>query len=299
MGRKAAKKPPTRRIAATPTGISPLAIGIGVSLALHAAVLSLHFSFPDASRFMRDSALDIILVNARSTQKPVNAQARAQANLDGGGDTDEDRRAKTPLPPSLQKAPGDDLLELRKRQASELEAQQQQLIAQTRSARSASPGQSGEIRNDSQRLSGLDLAESAKAMVRLQGEIDKSVEDYNKRPRKKFVGARTEEYGLAPYITAWQTKVGRIGTLNYPPEAKGKLYGKLQVYVELMVEDGSVYTVEVRRSSGLKVLDTAAVRIIKMGAPYGQIPKKDLGGATVLGFASTIEFFDNDKLSAH
>ncbi|MDR1708667.1 MAG: hypothetical protein LBS70_03005, partial [Candidatus Accumulibacter sp.] len=60
-------------------------LGIAVSLALHAALLSLHFKFPEASRILRDRALDIILVNARSENKPSDPQALAQVNLDGGG----------------------------------------------------------------------------------------------------------------------------------------------------------------------------------------------------------------------
>jgi hypothetical protein len=58
----------------------------------------LHFQFPDAANAMREKALDIILVNSKSAKKPRDAQALAQANLDGGGNTDENRRAKTPLP---------------------------------------------------------------------------------------------------------------------------------------------------------------------------------------------------------
>ena len=84
-------------------------IGIGVSLALHAGLLSLHFKFPDASRAFKDKALDIILVNSKSARKPSEAQALAQTNLDGGGNVDEDRRATTPLPPSTKQKSGTEL----------------------------------------------------------------------------------------------------------------------------------------------------------------------------------------------
>jgi len=106
------------------TKLPSLYLGIAVSVALHTGLLSLHFQFPDASRLLRDKALDIILVNARSAHKPVDPQVLAQANLDGGGDTDQDRRAKTPLPPSDRQMRGDDV-ETLKRRAQELETQQQ------------------------------------------------------------------------------------------------------------------------------------------------------------------------------
>ena len=69
--------------------------------------------------------------------------------------------------------------------------------------------------------------ESARAMARLEGEISKTTDEYSKRPRKKFIGARTEEYRFAQYIEDWRQKIERIGTLNYLEAARGKLYGSL------------------------------------------------------------------------
>jgi periplasmic protein TonB len=146
-------------------------------------------------------------------------------------------------------------------------------------------------------ISGLDLLESARAMARLEGEISKSTEEYNKRPRKKFVGARTEEYGLAAYLDAWKQKIERIGTLNYPDAARGKLYGAVVIYVELNATDGSIYNAEISRSSGHKVLDQAAMRILRMAGPFGPIPREPLGGATVLSFARTWYFTQGDALN--
>jgi protein TonB len=146
-------------------------------------------------------------------------------------------------------------------------------------------------------VSGLDLAESARAMARLEGEISKTADEYSKRPRKKFVGARTEEYGLAAYLDGWKQKIERIGTLNYPAEARGKLYGAVVIFVELRAEDGSLYNAEISRSSGHKVLDQAALRILRMSAPFGAIPQQALGGATVLSFARTWYFTQGDALN--
>ena len=81
---------------------------------------------------MKDKALEIILVNSKSARKPSDAQALAQNRLDGGGNVDENRRAKTPLPPSAQQQAGAEL-EQRQRRVQELEAQQQKLLSQTKS----------------------------------------------------------------------------------------------------------------------------------------------------------------------
>ena len=98
----------------------------------------------------------------------------------------------------------------------------------------------------------------------------------------------------APYFDAWKQKVERIGTLNYPDEARGKLYGKVVIFVELRAEDGSLYSAEISRSSGHKILDQAALRILRMSAPFGPIPREAMGGAAILSFAREWNFVPGD-----
>src|SRR5690606_39141806 len=94
------------------------------SLVLHAVPLSLHFSFPDAPKSQDvPPSLDVVLVNSKSATAPVKAEVLAQANLDGGGNTDEDRRAKTPRPAAPKVERGDDVKRAQRR-VEELEAQQ-------------------------------------------------------------------------------------------------------------------------------------------------------------------------------
>jgi protein TonB len=272
-------------------------LAVGISVLVHGLLLLVQFQFPDASNALREKALDIILVNAKSARKPSDAQALAQANLDGGGSTDESRRVKTPLPPTEKQTSGTDLQQMQRR-VQELESAQQTMLTQAKSLRSvASNKTASEQPVPHSPISGIDLLESARAMARLEGEISKSTEEYNKRPRKKFVGARTEEYGLAAYLDAWKQKIERIGTLNYPDAARGKLYGAVVIYVELNATDGSIYNAEISRSSGHKVLDQAAMRILRMAAPFGPIPREPLAGATVLSFARTWYFTQGDALN--
>ena len=255
-----------------PPGERTLWLAVAASLFLHALLLSLHFSFPDASRAFQDKALDIILVNSRSAHRPSDAQALAQANLDGGGNSEQNRRVRTPLPPAARQQNGNELKQAEKRVRA-LEAQQQRLLAQARSktvaAAKADP-QPAAVEPQAG-ISGRDLASSALAMARLEGEIARDSDDYNKRPRKKFIGTRTDEYRFAQYIENWRAKVERVGTLNYPEEAKGKLYGTLVLSVTIK-SDGVVDKVEINRSSGHRVLDDAARRIVTMAGPYANFP---------------------------
>lgn len=270
-------------------------LALGVSLLLHVVVLSLHFTFPDAARAFQDRALDIILVNSRSARKPSEAQALAQANLDGGGNSEEKRRAKTPLPPAPKHQDGDDLDHSQKR-IQELEAHQQRLAAQTRSRTTVAPAADKQVQPEpTPSVSGRDLAHSALAMARLEGEIAKEVDDYNQRPRKKFIGTRADEYRFAQYNEEWRLKVERVGTLNYPEAARGKLYGSLILTVSIR-SDGTVASVEINRSSGHKVLDDAARRIVAMAAPFAAFPPAIRHDTDLLVITRSWNFTQRDSL---
>lgn len=282
---------------AAPADNRPIWLAVGLSLVVHALLLTLHFRFPDASSAMREKALDIILVNAKSAKKPRDAQALAQSNLDGGGNTDENRRAKTPLPPTLQQTTGDDLQQMQRR-VQELEAAQHKMLTQAKSLRNVSSSQTAsEQPVPAPSVSGLDLMESARAMARLEGEISKTSDEYSKRPRKKFIGARTEEYRFAQYIEDWRQKIERIGTMNYPEAARGKLYGSLVLTVSISA-DGSVTRIDINRSSGYKVLDDSARRIVQMASPYSPFPPDIRRDTDVLEITRTWNFTQGDQLSA-
>lgn len=277
-----------------------LTLAVAISLAVHGLLLSLHFTYPDAFSRVAERALDVVLVNSKHARRPKDAQAKAQANLDGGGNTEEERIARTPLPPSEKLRDGDDLVEARQRVA-QLEAAQSQMMTQLRSIRSVSSAarQDETPPQPPQPLSGYDLANRALAIARLEAQIDRQTDDYSKRPKKKFVGARTEEYLPAQYIEEWRQKVERVGNLNYPEAARGKLYGNLLVYVEINSE-GELVRAEVQRSSGHKVLDDAALRIVRLAATngFGRFSSEMKNEYTILAFARTLSFVQADQLQA-
>ncbi len=270
-------------------------LALGFSLLLHGLLLSLHFRFPDASRAVKDRALEIILVNAKSARRPSEAQALAQANLDGGGNIDENRRAKTPLPPSASQQTGAEL-EQKQRRVRELEARQQKLLAQSQSKAVAAPQEQAEAQPEpTPALTGRELASSALAMARLEAEIAKSVDEYNKRPRKRNIGTRADEYRFAQYVEDWRQKVERVGTLNYPEAAKGKVYGNLVLSVSIQ-SDGVVQKIEINRSSGHKVLDEAARRIVQMASPYAPFPPDIQRDTDIIEITRTWSFTRGDAL---
>jgi len=275
-----------------------LTLALGASLLLHAALLAVRFAPPDLVDKARERALDVILVNSKSKARPDKAQAKAQTNLDGGGNTEEDRRAKTPLPPSDRTREGNDLTEAQRRVA-ELEAQQQQMMTRLTSERAVGADKSRNIPTPlpAESRSGVDLASSALAIARIEGQISRQMDEYNQRPRKKFIGARVEEYRFAQYVEDWRQKIERIGNLNYPDAAKGRLYGSLVLTV-VIKSNGDLDRVEINRSSGQRLLDDAARRIVQMSAPYAAFPDAIRRDTDVLEITRTWTFTNADRLRA-
>ena len=300
-----AKRAPAKRLrwpgplADMPSDQRNFTLALIASLLIHAVVLSIHFKLPEAIAKVTDSALDIVLVNSRHKDRPVNAQARAQANLDGGGNTDQDRIAATPLPASEQVREGNDISEAQRR-VQQLEEEQRRLMTRLRGDRALpSDAHRNEAQSPQQpKFSGYDLVDRALAIARLEGQIEKQLDDYNKRPKKKFIGARTQEYLPAQYLEDWRQKVERIGNLNYPEEARGRFYGSLTVYIEINSE-GEMIRSEVTRSSGKKVLDEAALRILRLAAQggFGRFPAQLKEQSDILAFARVWSFTQGDQMT--
>jgi protein TonB len=185
-----------------------------------------------------------------------------------------------------------------RRRQRELEAQQQQLLAQARESRS-SVAAGSEGRNPSEeatpQVSGRDMADRSLAMLNLQAQIARQVQAYQERPRKRFIGANAREYRFAQYEEDWRAKIERVGTLNYPAEARGKLYGMLQLTVTIR-PDGSVESIEMNRSSGLKILDAAAHRIVQLAAPFAAFPADIRKDTDLLVITRTWFFAQGDKV---
>jgi len=275
-----------------------LAMAIGTSIVLHAVVLAIHFKFPLAPRLQSsEQRMEVVLVNAKTRERPMRADVLAQSNLDRGGNVDERRRARSPLPVTEPKHPGRDLSEAQRR-VRELEAKQQELLAMAREAQlkvAAPPAHSTPAEQTAPQPSGRDIADLALAAMRLQAQIDRQIDEYQKRPRKKFIGANAAEYRFAQYEEEWRAKVERVGTVNYPAEARGKLYGNLRLTVTIR-PDGTVDSVELDRSSGLKVLDAAAFRIVRMAAPYANFPASIRRDTDLLVITRTWFFSQGDKI---
>lgn len=278
-----------------------LAVAVLLSLLFHLFLMfGVGFKLPDPSRFA-DTAppLDVILVNTRSPERPRQPTALAQVNTAGGGDTAAKVRATSPLPVTARNDP-QVTLEQKSRKVQQLEQEAKRLMTRVKQAEAAPPPPTRVEQKEEQAEApdAGELMQRAMQMVRLQAQIDKDFQAYQERPRRTFIGARAQEYRFARYLEDWRMKVERHGNLNYPEQARrDRIFGSLQVTVEIAA-DGSVLKKEINRSSGHKVLDDAALRIVDLCAPFGPFPDDIRRDTDILSITRTWIFTRSDQLIA-
>lgn len=277
-----------------------LCAALVASTVAHAAVLAVRFAPPELFRMRPvENRLDVILVNARHEQKPVKAEALAQASLDGGGEA-ASGRAKSFLPKSRQAQDGDELRAASAR-VQQLEEEQQKLMTSLRggkaqiAASDARPEPQPDPAPQAPQLTGADLYASTTAILRREAEIHRRIEDENARPKRGYITPSTREVEYAMYFKQWADKVERYGNHNYPEAAKGRRY-RLVMTVSLFA-DGRIEKIEVDRSSGNREVDDAARRIVRTAGPYGRFSQAMQARYGVLDLTMTWTFAREDALS--
>lgn len=270
------------------------------SILLHAVLLlGLSFNLPDPSLLPPPPPLEVTLVNAKSPARPLKADALAQANLDGGGNTDAHRRAKSPLPvPQEAKETAD--LAMAQKQVEQLERQAKQLMTQQKSKTAAvSVPETPQPKEEPQVApNAADIMSRSLEIARLEASIARDWEGYQQRPRRRFIGARTQEYRFARYLEDWRSKVERVGELNYPQAARDqRIYGTLVVTVSIKA-DGTLERADINRSSGQRILDAAALRIVELAAPYAPFPPDISRDTDILSITRTWIFTRSDQFVA-
>ncbi|BBL35005.1 hypothetical protein Nstercoris_01259 [Nitrosomonas stercoris] len=273
-------------------------LALFISLLLHIGIVTGISFHPPQPTTRISKSIDIVLVNSKSHTKPVDAKIYAQANLEGGGNVMEERQAKTPLPVLPGVKPMQDLATAAKK-TEQLEQQVKELMAAANSkTHIAQPLPKTKPTPSTPAPSQPTNINLNEIIANLSAEIAKDHEAYQKRPKRKFIGARTKEYRFARYLEDWRLKVERIGNLNYPEEARRKkLYGSLQLTVGIRA-DGSLESIGIDRSSGTQTLDNAAIQIVRLAARNGFAPfPPDISRDTdILHITRTWVFSRSDKL---
>lgn len=246
-------------------GLSTLQLALGVSVAVHAALLTVRFVDPEGfNRVFQDTPLEVILVNAKSEELPQKAMAIAQASLAGGGEADKGR-ATSPLPPSLVARVGD-TPEEDERMIEALKERQNLILAQVRKQLANMPLPDLQAVNTSQEA--IEREQKRRALVNILAEIEKRINEENARPKKRYISPATREEVYAIYYDALRRKIEDRGTSNFPEAAGRKLYGTLTMVITVN-HSGTVLGTEVVQSSGNNTLDRRAQAIVR-GVEFGR-----------------------------
>jgi len=273
-----------------------------VSVLIHMTIiLGISFTVPDVRSNEPLPTLDITLVNTRTDKPPEDADFLAQANQQGGGDTDKAVIASSPVPftparAASRQVPRSELKTTSREPKREVDKLLTQNRERTKTVDNRTP-QERQAASQPDTKPGLASANKlARERARLTTEISAFWQEYQKRPRRKFISARTKEYKYAEYMEAWRNRVERVGNLNYPQKARQEnLTGNLVLDVAIN-PNGSVHSVNLIRSSGSKVLDDAARRIVELAAPYQPFSPEIRKDVDILHITRTWQFMHGNRL---
>jgi len=270
-----------------------LQLALGASLAVHAALLTVRFVDPERfNRVFEDTPLEVILVNARTNDKPDKAQALAQANMAGGGELDQGR-ATTPLPASALTAMGDSLQEQSHSSTQTLLEQQQLMLAQVRTQLAAL--RPPEPLNAGATPEQITREEKRRRLIKLLAEIERRIQQENARPKKRYVSPATREVPYAIYYDTMRRLIEDMGTTNFPTAGGKKLYGELTMLITVN-HDGQVLATEVVDSSGIPLLDRRAELIARSAGPFGSFSDDMRRGFDQLVLVSRFKFTRDELL---
>lgn len=274
--------------AASSTGSDVMALALVLALAAHAAAITMvHFDWMTVRPGAVPPSLDVILVDWASEQPPDEADFLAQATQRGGGESPDRERPVEP-PAAAEPDPGESLAAAEPEPVpSPAETGDVVAVPDPDAEPVLPPAEDAAAPEvpDARRLVSESLALARHAPDRLA-----EARELPERPRRKVISANTQEHLYASYMRAWVAKVERVGNMNYPEQARrANLEGSLVLSVDVL-QDGSIEHIRVLRSSGFEVLDEAAVRIVRLAAPYAPLPEEIRRDVDVLTITRTWQF---------
>ena len=243
--------------------------------------------------------LEVTLVQTKTDKDIKDADFLAQANQVGGGNTSEAERPTTPVDPVVATGEDGDISPFVPETTlpSSTDPQGMQLITAMNADQKVEMDTSDpDAQTDTENMTSVQLLSHSKEIAKLSAELEQSRKQYASRPRKVILtAANAKKYDLAPYEESWRKKIERIGTLNFPDEARrSKLSGNLRIAVTIY-KDGTVKKVKITKYSGHKILDDAAVRIVKMAAPFAPFTESMLEKTDEIVIIRTWQFMADSK----
>lgn len=247
-----------------------------------------------------EHTLDIALIKKPNNDKPLEAKTIATHDNAGGGVHDHDASSSPVLLETIISSPIESI----------------KMITRHHNVNTTTPNKLINRHNSEIKVIAEPLEESHPKLIkstvgtnvlttealrqlekeRLIAKLNKSIEDYHKRPKKEFLSPTTKQHEAAEYLERWRRKVVATGNANYPVQAiKQSLHGSLILTVEIK-RDGSLHAIHINRPSAHKILDDAAVWFVRDAAPFGVFPENINKNTDILVVTRSFKFLKNNRL---
>ncbi len=261
-------------------------------------ILGITFTLVPAAENKVLPTLDIILVQTQNPSEAKDAKYLAQISQQGGGNSEEKARPRDLFTaPTLAQEPGL-ALQTQQQQSRQSQTEKIAMLRQTDSDFSIETNDQ-QTKPDEITINQQESTNKNTKTARLAQEISNILENRAERPKVKYMNSSTKEFIPARYMREWIDRVERVGNLNYPDQARRqKLSGTLILDV-VINSDGELVNIDLRQSSGHKLLDDAAQRIVKLAAPYSPFPAKLKQQADVIHILRSWEFMSTSQLKTH
>jgi periplasmic protein TonB len=276
--------------------LSTLQVAIGLSVAVHVLLITVRFVDPVAfNRVFKDTPLEVILVNAKTSERLDNLNAQAQAiaqfSLNGGGDAISGL-SSSPLPSSAMTDLGMGAEKL-EAQVQQLEAQQTRLLSDLKEQVARIPKLDPKVTDKKERA---EIEKKRQQLMKLLGAIERRINAENAKPKKRYISPATRQEAYAQYYDDLRRKIERRGTDNFPEAAGRKLYGELTMLMTVNF-DGTILNLEISGGgSGDKMLDARAKAIVLQASPYGAFTAAMRSSADQLVVVSRFQFTKDQVL---
>jgi len=256
---------------------SYLAKTLPFAIAIHLlGIFYIGFLLPDEQRVKQGLLLDITLVNISSEQAPIKADLMAQANLTASGSSENKARPMsaifTPVSPSTA---NDRITKVSQSPSSNASAVHPTIITTTgKTAKQIPNTQQQPKKSPANQQKRRDaVTEITQRIAKLEAELGREEINYNKRPRIRFLDTASAKSAIeAEYIDAWAKKIEKVGNLNFPEEAIANGLNGILILQVVLDKEGKLVKVDILSSSGSKILDQSAYKIVKMATPYQPLP---------------------------
>ncbi len=277
-----------------------LGLTLFFSVVLHGIViLGVVFASTDPVKSKLAPTLEIILTQPSKAKKPNEADYLAQANQDGSGNVKKRVRPTRPrAAPQALPSPGQNEVTTPPQEATPQSPHTMEVLTTDQHAARSVDVTKRQPDAPSKLPSAAQLMMRSEEIAKLSADLNNSLQAYSRRPRQRYISASSRSFRDAAYLEAWRSKIERIGNMNYPEAAKRQnLSGSLILDVAINA-DGSVNHIELRRSSGYKLLDDAAIRIVRLAAPFAPLSAQMRKDTDILHITRTWQFLNDNSFSA-